>query len=102
MKCKHRNRVNDVNFCLTACSYCTFQQEAECEMKHPEYFGKKLEESVAKDGECNCLETDDKYEYWGYWNVCECGFNNIEGAKYCGGCGKKINVIGVTEDYIKW
>lgn len=51
---------------------------------------------------CNYLETDDKYEYWGYWVVCECGFNNVEGAKYCGGCGKKINIVGVTEDYLKW
>lgn len=70
-----------------------------------------LEEAMQKGAEalkereernCNCLETDDKYEYWGYWNICECGFNNIEGAKYCGGCGKKINIVGITEDYIKW
>ena len=38
MKCKHRNQVNNVNFCYVACRYCTFQQEAECKKKHPEYF----------------------------------------------------------------
>ena len=51
--------------------------------------------------ECNCFETDDKYEYWGYWIICKCGFNNVKGAKFCSGCGKKINVIGTTEDYPK-
>lgn len=51
---------------------------------------------------CNCLKTDDKYEYWGHLVVCECGFYNIECAEYCSGCGKKINVVGITEDYIKW
>ena len=51
---------------------------------------------------CNCLKTDDKYEYWGYWVICECGYDNIENAKYCGGCEKKINIIGITEDSIKW
>lgn len=38
MKCKHRNQVNNVNFCYVACRYCTFQQETECKKKHPEYF----------------------------------------------------------------
>jgi hypothetical protein len=51
---------------------------------------------------CDCLTTDDKYDYWGYWRVCECGFNNVEEAQYCGGCGKKINVVGITKNDIKW
>ena len=51
---------------------------------------------------CDCLETNDKYEYWGYWKVCKCGFNNIEEAQYCGGCGKKIHVVDVTDNYLKW
>ena len=38
MKCKHKNRRNDANFCLAVCRYCTFEQEAECQMKRPEYF----------------------------------------------------------------
>lgn len=38
MKCKHRNRLNDAHFCKEACRYCTFEQEAECERRHPEYF----------------------------------------------------------------
>ena len=47
---------------------------------------------------CNCLLTAYKDEYWGYWISCECGYNNnVEGAEYCGGCGKKILIIGTNE-----
>lgn len=44
---------------------------------------------------CKCFKSEDKDEYWGYWLECECGYNsNVEHATYCGGCGKKIEVIG--------
>lgn len=43
---------------------------------------------------CKCLKTEFKDEYWGYWVECECGFtSNVEYATYCGGCGKKIEVV---------
>ena len=38
MECKHKNKLNHANFCETECRYCTFQQEVECNRKHPEYF----------------------------------------------------------------
>lgn len=41
---------------------------------------------------CKCNKTEHMYKYYGYWNVCECGFKNIEDAEYCGGCGRKIEV----------
>ena len=57
-------------------------------------FGKDL---VVNNGECICFETVRRRRYYERWNVCECGFNNIKKAKYCGGCGKKIIVAGVAE-----
>lgn len=42
MKCKHRNRVSDSNFCYKECCYCTLYQEQECREKHPEYFEEKF------------------------------------------------------------
>jgi hypothetical protein len=45
---------------------------------------------------CRCLKTEDYKEYWGQWIECDCGFtSNVEHAKYCGGCGKEIEVVGV-------
>lgn len=45
---------------------------------------------------CKCLKTEDYKEYWGQWIICECGFeSNVEYAKYCGGCGKEIEVTGI-------
>ena len=45
---------------------------------------------------CRCLKTKSCDEYWGKWLECECGYtSNTTGAKYCGGCGKKIEVIGI-------
>lgn len=38
MECKHKNKLNNSNFCKVECYYCTFQIEAECKRKHPEYF----------------------------------------------------------------
>lgn len=33
----------------------------------------------------------DKDEYWGYWLICDCGYEyNTEEATFCGGCGKEI------------
>ena len=33
----------------------------------------------------------DKDEYWGYWFICECGYEyNTEEATFCGGCGRKM------------
>jgi hypothetical protein len=46
---------------------------------------------------CRCLETKSCDEYWGKWLECECGYtSNTASARYCGGCGKKIEVIGVV------
>lgn len=51
-------------------------------------------------GSCECLKTNDKDEYWGYWLECECGYrSNTEGATYCGGCGNKIRIIGTTAGF---
>lgn len=33
MKCKYRKLLNDQNFCLTACRYCTSEQERNCKSK---------------------------------------------------------------------
>ena len=42
MSCKYENRLNDFNFfCKVECRYCTFEQEEECKVRHPEYFGKE-------------------------------------------------------------
>lgn len=49
-----------------------------------------------------CLLTDDKYEYWGYWIICKCGFNNVECSEYCAGCGKLIEIDGKTEEEVHW
>lgn len=38
MKCKHKRRVNDYNFCSAVCFYYTLDQQEECRAKHPEYF----------------------------------------------------------------
>lgn len=47
-----------------------------------------------------CYKSEDKDEYWGYWIKCECGYDmNTSGANFCGGCGKKINVIGTEKFY---
>lgn len=47
---------------------------------------------------CKCLKESNRDGYWGHWLGCECGYNkNVEGAKYCGGCGKKISVVDVIE-----
>ncbi len=44
---------------------------------------------------CRCLKSEYEKEYCGYFLQCECGYIfNVEEASYCGGCGKKINVIG--------
>lgn len=49
---------------------------------------------------CKCMKTKDKDEYWGYWLECECGYkSNTDGATYCGGCGKKIKIIGNTTKF---
>lgn len=43
-------------------------------------------------------------EYWGCWIVCDkCDYaNNVWGADYCGGCGKRIKVVGeATYDWKK-
>lgn len=80
--------------------YCHVKGIGEESLQEIEYklkmfrFGKNL---VVNDGECICYETDHKHSYYEKWNVCECGFNNVKKAKYCGGCGKRIVVAGVTE-----
>lgn len=33
MTCKYKNRLNDYNFCLVACAYCTLEQELTCKRK---------------------------------------------------------------------
>lgn len=38
MSCKYENRLNDFNFCKVECYYCTFKQEEECKVRHPDYF----------------------------------------------------------------
>jgi hypothetical protein len=47
-----------------------------------------------------CHKSKEKDEYWGYWIKCECGYDmNTSGAEFCGGCGKKINVVGTMDFY---
>lgn len=47
---------------------------------------------------CKCLKTEDENEYWGNWILCECGYKqNTVHATFCGGCGRKIEIIGVKE-----
>ena len=49
---------------------------------------------------CNGLKTEYQDEYWGYWIKCECGYGgNLDDAKYCGGCGKKIQIVG-TKSFV--
>lgn len=38
-------------------------------------------------------------EYWNTWIYCDsCGFDcNVNGAYYCGGCGRKLKVVGVAK-----
>ena len=48
---------------------------------------------------CQCYRTRDKDEYWGYWLECECGYkSNVDYAKYCGGCGKELRIIGTIKN----
>ena len=42
MECKHKSNLNDANFCLVECYYCTIHQKAECKERHPEYFEKSM------------------------------------------------------------
>lgn len=50
-----------------------------------------------------CYKSEDKDEYWGYWIKCACGFDlNVESAKFCSGCGKKINVLDTMDFYPKF
>ena len=52
---------------------------------------------------CDCFKSEDKDEYWGHWIKCECGYDaNTTAAKFCGGCGKKINVVGTMDFYPKY
>ena len=56
----------------------------------------------AKINYCHCLKTQRPDEYWGHWLECECGFeSNVEYAKYCGGCGKEIRIIGITKNKLE-
>ena len=51
---------------------------------------------------CNCLKTSSEDEYWGCWLECECGYkSNVVYAKYCGGCGKEIRVVGIAKNSIE-
>lgn len=62
----------------------------------------ELPSAIIEHESSQCYESDDKLEYWGFWIECECGYSrNTKGAKFCGGCGKKINVIGVKDFYAK-
>lgn len=55
--------------------------------------------SIRRLDTCRCLKEKDKKEYLGFWLDCECGYKlNTEQAVYCGGCGKKISVIGTIGD----
>ena len=54
---------------------------------------------IMANNSCQCLKTAYKDEYWGYWLECECGYkSNVDYAKYCGGCGKELRIIGTTKD----
>lgn len=55
MECKHRNKLNDYNFCSESCYYCTYQQAAECKRKHPEYFESKRFDLQLTSSECDLL-----------------------------------------------
>ena len=46
---------------------------------------------------CNCVMTKNTYEYNDLWLVCECGYGNMVHSRYCGNCGKKLNVIKAKE-----
>lgn len=44
---------------------------------------------------CRCIKTKYEVEYCGHFLKCECGYDlNTEEASYCGGCGRRIDVIG--------
>lgn len=58
------------------------------------------EQELLEANYCQCMRTEDKDEYWGYWLECECGYkSNTDGATYCGRCGKKIQIISTTAKF---
>lgn len=68
--------------------------------KYEVWFDAYEEKELPETNYCNCERTKDKDEYWGYWIECECGYkSNTDGATYCGGCGKRIRVIGTTAGF---
>ena len=78
MECKHKNKLNHANFCKTECYYCSYQIEAECMRKHPEYF--KVSIHSVEDIRKNIIEAffnnpklGENYIDWHTENSGECG-----------------------------
>jgi hypothetical protein len=79
MECKHKNKLHHANFCKTECYYCTFQQEATCKRKHPEYF-------VG----CNfCEDKDGMHEVVCYIPLDSGNAIDIP-VNFCPNCGRKL------------
>ena len=89
MSCKYENRLNDFNFCKVECYYCTFRQEEECKVKHPEYF---KEEKPIRPFDITCKR---------------CGGNKIQVTAYehrdlaieCLDCGLYLNCGNYHTEY---
>lgn len=78
MKCKHKNKLNNANFCKAECYYCTFQQEVECKRRHPEYFVPSMTsvEKIRKqiiEAFFNNPKLGENYIDWHTENSGECG-----------------------------
>ena len=72
----------------------------DCHFQDEFWFDAYEERELPETNYCQCKQTKDKDEYWGYWVECECGYKlNITGATYCGGCGKRIQIIGTTSEF---
>lgn len=68
--------------------------------KYEVWFDAYEEKELPETNYCQCKRTKYKDEYWGHWIECECGYkSNTDGATYCGGCGKKIQIIGTTAEF---
>ena len=89
MTCKHKNKLNDANFCKVECYYCTLYQETECKKKHPEYFetNMKSAEEIRKQ----IVES--------FWNNPILGKHYVDWHTEDGECGVTLMFKSTNEEF---
>lgn len=89
MKCRHENELNDANFCIVECRYCTLQQSVECKSKHPEYF--KVDITSAEEIRKQIVES--------VFNNPKLGENYVDWHTEDGECGLTLMFKNAKEEF---